>query len=104
MGGARAGEVASRVAVESYHDTLETGDGSAEQRLASRAQDANRRIHELSQSDPEVEGMGTTLTAVYLDADELSIAHVGDSRAYVFRDGTLTALTDDHSLVGELVR
>src|SRR3989440_6179114 len=103
MGGAQAGEVASRMAVEAFQRGLPP-EGSPEKRLADRAQDANRRIYEISRSEHERAGMGTTLTAVYLDDSELAIAHVGDSRAYLFRDGKLSRLTQDHSLVEELVR
>jgi len=103
MGGAQAGEVASQIAVEAFEQGLPE-DGSPEERLASRAREANKRIHDLSQAQSERAGMGTTLTAAYLDRDNLAIAHVGDSRAYLFRDGTLTRLTQDHSLVDELVR
>jgi PPM family protein phosphatase len=103
MGGAQAGEVASRIAVESFHDGL--GDPSRpEERLEANALAANARIHELSQSNAEHAGMGTTLTAVYVGEEEVSIAHVGDSRAYCLRDGELLRLTDDHSLVDELIR
>ena len=104
MGGAQAGEVASRLAVDLFKDGLPDGDGSGEERLAERVREANERIYELSQSDASRAGMGTTLTAAYVDADEVSIAHVGDSRAYCFRDGELIRLTDDHSLVEELLR
>jgi PPM family protein phosphatase len=103
MGGAQAGEVASRIAIEVFEQGLPES-GSPEERLASCAQEANRRIHELSRSEHERAGMGTTLTAAYLDDSDLAIAHVGDSRAYLFRDGILQRLTQDHSLVGELVR
>jgi len=103
MGGAQAGEVASRLAVESFqgglHDTSEP-----ESALATLARDANSRIHELSHSHADQAGMGTTLTAVYVGERDVSIAHVGDSRAYRFRDGELLRLTDDHSLVDELLR
>jgi serine/threonine protein phosphatase PrpC len=102
MGGAQAGEVASRIAVEAFQQGLPDS-GSPEERLASRAREANRRIHELSQTERERHGMGTTLTAVYLDDATVSIAHVGDSRAYLFRDGVLQRLTKDHTLVGALV-
>jgi serine/threonine protein phosphatase PrpC len=103
MGGAQAGEVASRLAVESFHDGL--GDpASPEERLAVNARAANARIHELSQSNAEHAGMGTTLTAVYVGPEEVAIAHVGDSRAYCLRAGELLRLTDDHSLVDELIR
>ncbi len=103
MGGAQAGEVASRIAVEAFEQGLPDS-GSPEERLADRVREANRRIHELSHADDERHGMGTTLTAAYLDDSHLAIAHVGDSRAYLFRDGELQRLTQDHSLVGELVR
>jgi serine/threonine protein phosphatase PrpC len=103
MGGAQAGEVASRIAVETFSRGLPES-GSAEERLARRVLEANQRIYEVSISEREHAGMGTTLTAAYLDGSELAIAHVGDSRAYLFRDGTLKRLTQDHSLVDELVR
>jgi PPM family protein phosphatase len=103
MGGAQAGEVASRIAVETFAQGLPDS-GSPEERLADRVREANRQIHELSHADLERHGMGTTLTAAYLDDSHLAIAHVGDSRAYLFRDGELRRLTQDHSLVGELVR
>jgi PPM family protein phosphatase len=103
MGGAQAGEVASRIAVETFEDGLPES-GTPEERLASRVIGANHRIYEVSISESEHAGMGTTLTAAYLVDSELAIAHVGDSRAYLFRDGTLKRLTQDHSLVDELVR
>jgi protein phosphatase len=107
MGGAQAGEVASALAVEEFRRGLPDATAeltTAELRLASRVQSANRRIYDTAQTAREHEGMGTTLTAVYLDESDLAIAHVGDSRAYVFRDGELARLTHDHSLVEELMR
>ena len=103
MGGAQAGEVASRIAIEAFEHSLD-GTGSPEQRLADRILEANRQIHERSRTESGQEGMGTTLTAALLDDGELAIGHVGDSRAYLFRDGELSRLTRDHSLVDELVR
>jgi protein phosphatase len=103
MGGAQAGEVASQIAVDSFQQGLEDG-SQAEAELAELARAANARIHELSHSNAEQAGMGTTLTAVYVGEDEVAIAHVGDSRAYCLRDGELLRLTDDHSLVDELLR
>ena len=103
MGGAQAGEVASKLAVEEFHEAL-PDEGSAEARLTDRIRAANRRIYDLSRTEHELDGMGTTLTAAYLDDDHLAVAHVGDSRAYIFRDGELARLTQDHSLVEELVR
>jgi protein phosphatase len=103
MGGAQAGEVASRLAIESFQDGLhDTTD--AEGSLAQYARAANVSIHERSQANAEHAGMGTTLTAVYVGAEEVAIAHVGDSRAYCLRGGELLRLTDDHSLVDELIR
>jgi protein phosphatase len=102
MGGAQAGEVASQIAVEAFAQGL-PDDGSAEERLVLRALEANRRIYELASAEHERAGMGTTLTAALLDDAHVAIAHVGDSRAYLFRDGELRRLTKDHSLVWELV-
>jgi protein phosphatase len=102
MGGAQAGEVASQLAIEAFAQELPDGT-HVEQRLAERVREANRRIHERARADREHAGMGTTLTAAYLDQTCLVIAHVGDSRAYLMRDGRLQRLTRDHSLVGELV-
>jgi PPM family protein phosphatase len=102
MGGAQAGEVASKIAVEVFEQGLPDG-GTAAERLATRAREANQRIHDLSKTHRERAGMGTTLTAAYLDDSELAIAHVGDSRAYLFRDGELKRLTRDHSLVESLI-
>ncbi len=103
MGGAQAGEVASKIAVDVFEEGL--GDTAEPERgLEARAGAANTRIHELSHSNAEHAGMGTTLTAVYVAPEEVAIAHVGDSRAYRLRDGELMRLTDDHSLVDELIR
>jgi PPM family protein phosphatase len=103
MGGAQAGEVASRIAAESFAPD-EGWEGSPEGYLRSIAKGANERIHRLAQADSTRSGMGTTLTAALLDGDDVSLAHVGDSRAYRFRDGHLKLLTSDHSLVEELRR
>ncbi len=103
MGGAQAGEVASKLATDTFAAGL--GDTSEPEReLASRASAANSLINALSHEDAEHAGMGTTLTAAYVAAEEVAIAHVGDSRAYRLRDGQLERLTDDHSLVDELLR
>ena len=103
MGGARAGEVASRIAVETLADG-DAGDGEAEAQLAETAQAANRRIYELAQKDDSRAGMGTTFTAVLVDGGDVVTGHVGDSRLYRLRDEALERLTRDHSLVEELVR
>jgi protein phosphatase len=106
MGGAQAGEVASKTAVDvfSAHGGLPDGPGTYEERLAALVEQANARVHERAHSDEQFAGMGTTLTVAYVGEDDLAIAHVGDSRFYVLREGKLSQLTDDHSLVGELVR
>jgi protein phosphatase len=103
MGGAQAGEVASKIAAESFEPAVR-GDESPEAYLRSIAEDANQRIHSLAQHDSSRSGMGTTLTAALVEGDEVSFAHVGDSRAYLWRDGALRLLTSDHSLVEELRR
>ena len=101
MGGAQAGEVASEMAAQAFDSGLP--DGAPSDGLVHLIEDANRRIHERSRSDAKSAGMGTTVTAAYVGESEVTIAHVGDSRAYLLRDGELTRLTRDHSLVGELV-
>lgn len=104
MGGARAGEVASRLTIEAFGGGMPAAGGSDEQRLAALIADANTRVLAGAERDPQHAGMGTTCTAAYLGEHALAIAHVGDSRCYRFRGAQLTQLTDDHSLVGELVR
>src|SRR3954451_19302083 len=103
MGGARAGEVASKVAVEKLGSSA-PADGSPEQHLAEVTRQANREIYEMAQGSSDLAGMGTTLTAALVTGQEVAIGHVGDSRVYRFRDGKLERLTQDHSLVEEFVR
>ncbi len=103
MGGARAGEVASRMAVEQF-DQADGADKPPEQQLAEVAKGANRKIHKMAQEDSAYAGMGTTFTAALVTGREIAIGHVGDSRLYRFRDGELERLTHDHSLVEEFVR
>jgi protein phosphatase len=103
MGGARAGEVAARIAVETLVDGGRPG-AAAEERLAETAREANRKIYELAQADDSRTGMGTTFTAVLVEDGDVVTGHVGDSRLYRFRDDRLERLTRDHSLVEELVR
>ena len=103
MGGAQAGEVASRIAAGAFDKELDP-EAAPEAQLESIAEDANREIHELAQRDSSRAGMGTTLTAAMISGGEVSLGHVGDSRAYVLRDGELKRLTKDHSLVEELRR
>lgn len=103
MGGAQAGEVASHMAVESFKHGLPNR-ADPQESLVELAEEANARINERSRSDARHAGMGTTITAAYVGEQDVSIVHVGDSRAYCLRDGELLRLTDDHSLVDELIR
>jgi serine/threonine protein phosphatase PrpC len=103
MGGARAGEVASQIAAETFRDPRDPA-LTPEQQLERVAKEANRRIYDLAQRDQSRRGMGTTLTATLVDGDAVSVGHVGDSRAYRLRAGELVQLTQDHSLVAELER
>jgi PPM family protein phosphatase len=104
MGGAQAGEVASKTSVESWDHPLP--EGPPERVLKETIEGANRTIHALAREDPNLAGMGTTTTAAILDeaGDEVAIGHVGDSRAYRLRRGKLERLTRDHSLVEEMRR
>jgi serine/threonine protein phosphatase PrpC len=104
MGGAQAGEVASRLAAAAFREFHDVDDLDPEERLAAIIQEANRRIYERAADDAQVSGMGTTITAALVGGDALVIGHVGDSRAYRLRSGTFEQLTDDHSLVADLVR
>ena len=103
MGGARAGEVASALAAGALEESRATGGG--EERVIELIQEANRRVHQRASTDAATSGMGTTITVALVERDgTITFGHVGDSRAYLFRDGGLEQLTDDHSLVAELVR
>ena len=104
MGGAQAGEIASRLAAAAFQEHRATEDLDAEARLTAIIQEANRRIYERASSDPQASGMGTTITAALLEGERVVLGHVGDSRAYRSRGGRLEQLTDDHSLVADLVR
>ena len=104
MGGAQAGEVASRLATEAFREFRTADDLSGEERLTAIIQEANRRIYERARTDAQASGMGTTVTAALVDTGGVTIGHVGDSRAYRIRDGQLEQLTEDHSLVGDLMR
>jgi PPM family protein phosphatase len=106
MGGARAGEVASAMAADALEGAAVDPPSreDAEAQLSRLLREANRRIYELAVSDESVRGMGTTLTAAKVVGDEISLAHVGDSRAYRLRDDELAQITRDHSLVAELER
>jgi protein phosphatase len=104
MGGAQAGEVASRLAAGAFREYRDADALEPEERLQAIIQEANRRIYERAQADAEVSGMGTTVTGALLTGGRVIIGHVGDSRAYRLRGGRLEQLTEDHSLVGDLMR
>ena len=104
MGGAQAGEVASRLAAAAFREFHDADDLGGERRLDAIIQEANRRIYERARDDTAVSGMGTTITAALIDDDTVAIGHVGDSRAYRIRGSTLEQLTQDHSLVADLMR
>jgi serine/threonine protein phosphatase PrpC len=105
IGGAQAGEVASGLAADALTDDAADGrDGDGRGRVDSLIQEANRRVFERQAADAAVSGMGTTMTAALFEGDHVWIGHVGDSRAYLIRNGKLEQLTEDHSLVAELVR
>jgi serine/threonine protein phosphatase PrpC len=100
MGGAKGGEVASRIAVETLQELSKKGEGS----LRDQVRRANELVFERSTTDRQVAGMGTTLTAALIDGGVARLAHVGDSRAYLLRAGDLRQLTDDHTLVQRMVK
>jgi len=103
MGGAQAGEVASGLAAGALEESGANGGG--EPRVSELIQEANRRVHERATTDATTAGMGTTITAALVEPDgRVVFGHVGDSRAYLLRDDRLEQLTDDHTLVAELVR
>jgi serine/threonine protein phosphatase PrpC len=103
MGGAQAGEVASQLAASA----VEGGDSDGIQgvdRIDALIQEANRRIFDRASTDPSASGMGTTMTVALVEGMTVAIGHVGDSRAYVVRDEQMEQLTEDHSLVNELLK
>ncbi len=103
MGGAQAGEVASGLAAAALTESADGGGG--ERRVSELIQEANRRVHHRASIDAATSGMGTTMTVALFEPDgRVSFGHVGDSRAYLLRDARLEQLTDDHTLVAELVR
>jgi protein phosphatase len=100
MGGHRGGDVASQVAIEA----MEHLEGDDRGSLSDHVREANRAVWERAIEDQRLSGMGTTLTAVRIDGDSVALAHVGDSRAYLLRDGTLSKLTTDHTLVERMLK
>ena len=103
MGGHASGEVASRMAIEILKESLKKEGQPLPGRLSSGVRLANRTIYDAAQSQSQLNGMGTTLTALQLEGNRLSIAHVGDSRAYLIRGGVIEQITDDHTIISEQV-
>jgi PPM family protein phosphatase len=103
MGGAQAGEVASRLAAAALRESG-PGAGGGEDRILDLIQEANRRVYDRSSTDPNTSGMGTTITVALVEEERVAFGHVGDSRAYLIRDNRIEQLTEDHSLVNELVK
>ena len=103
MGGAPAGDVASAETVLAFRPLDDEVPGDLVEALAGAVRAANERIAARIQADPSVEGMGTTVTAVLFDGEQMALAHLGDSRGYRLRDGELAPLTNDHTLVQGLI-
>ena len=105
MGGHAAGDVASSIAIGEMVglDAESPGADSALDLLAKALHTANRELREAMQRQPELRGMGTTVTALLRTGSKIAVAHIGDSRAYLLRDGTLTQITHDHSFVQSLI-
>jgi protein phosphatase len=107
MGGHSAGQVASRLAADAVTVALRESKGSAAsaaEKLRAAIEEANRAIYAAARENEEYGGMGTTVVALLVEGSRAAIAHVGDSRAYRVRRGRIRQLTDDHSIVGELLR
>ncbi len=104
MGGHKAGDVASTLAVEEFTRWLKCAPRPDEETLRYAVSEANRAIYLKSRLEPDKAGMGTTLTALWVDDDSVLLAHVGDSRAYRLRDGELRQMSKDHSVVAELIK
>lgn len=104
IGGAQAGELASSLAAAAVRDNSSDGHGDGRTRVDELIQEANRRIYQRQSEDASLSGMGTTMTVALVEDGRVWIGHVGDSRAYLVREDKLEQLTEDHSLVAELVR
>jgi protein phosphatase len=105
MGGAAAGEVASRIAVEAIREGyFDAATSDVSDALRDSVEEANRRIHDRAAENTEMTGMGTTCTVVAIQGHELVHGHVGDSRAYLVSGGGIRLLTQDHTLAAELAR
>lgn len=106
MGGHVAGEIASKLAVTTVNSYIQehVGKDNLEVVLKQAIVQANTSIYQMALSKEDFNGMGTTVTALYVDGAIMYWGHVGDSRIYLLRDGKLNQITDDHSLVWELVQ
>lgn len=111
MGGHKAGEIASKMAIEIISNNLKNylinssvENKKIEDGIRKSIDEANKEIYKKSKEDEKYSGMGTTVTLAYVINDRIFIGHVGDSRAYLLRNGVLSQLTQDHSLVEELIR
>lgn len=114
MGGHASGETASKLAVNIIRDYFQSPQkvignydhdySEATNKLNSAISLANRAVFEAAQSSPALKGMGTTIAAILLTGNRLSIAHIGDSRVYLVRSGNIEQLTDDHSIVNEQLK
>lgn len=103
MGGHRAGEVASQIAVEEFTRWLRCAPRPNEDALRYAVSEANRAIYMKAKAETDKAGMGTTLTALWADTNRVYLTHVGDSRAYLYRDGEISQLSRDHSVVNEMM-
>lgn len=109
MGGHQAGDTASQLAIDMIRKGLDELDESytleqCQEKITSVIEAANTHIFQCAQADEHLRGMGTTIVLAWISGDDLLISHVGDSRAYLYQNETLTQLTEDHSLVNELVK
>jgi protein phosphatase len=104
MGGHRGGDVASKMAVDIIEPAAAEVGSHGLPPLIERIKQANREVMDRGEADRDLRGMGTTVTAVIADGDRAHVAHIGDSRAYLLRGGTLQQLTEDHTLVQKMVR
>lgn len=103
MGGHNGGKEASEHAIKLMRTLLVNKKANKEDMITA-IEAANRRLFEKQEEDETLKGMGTTLSALWSDDDFMVVGHVGDSRIYLYRDGVLTQITQDHSLVAELIR
>lgn len=111
MGGHKAGEIASNLAIEIISDNFSKSSNSEhmeeddiKDKIFSSIDEANDKIYKKAMEEENCSGMGTTVTLAYIANKNLYIGHVGDSRAYIFKDGNLSQVTEDHSLVEELIK